>query len=264
LSNEKYAKIPDINDMIRLVYNIAFKILENQSGFFVIFEENDNSIYFTIKNAYICKDKFGSCYHILQDEYSNIEFKSKENLISCRLIKEKAEQLPNTEDITKDNPDKISAKEYLASVAINLHTKLELLEEYEDIIDKYFYWLELGFNITYLHNAAQEIIRYSRIVEKFIDFPNMAIAIWSIGEFLLEIKEEDFKDDSQKALVTEILKAILTDIQEWRISIFVAQTQDDIYFLDDSLISSFKQIKAILEDKSESSSSESSEDIFFF
>jgi hypothetical protein len=92
----------------------------------------------------------------------------------------------------------------------------------------------------------------------------MAIAIWSIGEFLLEIKEEDFKDDSQKALVTEILKAILTDIQEWRISIFVAQTQDDIYFLDDSLISSFKQIKAILEDKSESSSSESSEDIFFF
>jgi len=280
LLNKYYLQFDNINTLVGLIYNLGLRILSDINKFLIFFEEDEKNLYFKILDIEYKEEYNEILKHYIKGFFIDIEeeeidlklpkkvvsdFISKSETtknIEDYLIKETINETPMTiEEIKEQYSDreKISAKEYVNDIAISFMDKIDLLEQYEESIDSYFYHLELHFNIEVFYKAAREIQKYSQILSKLQGFQELTLAIWSIADFLLSLTEESF-NDSRKRLLPPLIKGIISDITEWRESIFIRQEKDDIHYLDDSLTSSFLQIKQIFE---ESDSSES-EDIMFF
>ena len=53
-------------------------------------------------------------------------------------------------------------------------------------------------------------------------------------------------DEEIKKAVPIYLKAIISDLQSWRISVFITRDAEDIHYLDKTLLSSIAQLQITL------------------
>jgi hypothetical protein len=280
--NKYYLQFDNINTLIGLIYHLGIRILNDTEKFLIFFEEDQKNLYFKILEIEYKEDYNDVLKHYIRGFFIDIDDDTVSLTLPKKIaqpiqrttiveeiqntgIQEAINETPMTQDEIREqfsHREKISAKEYVNDIAVNFVDKIDLLEQYEESIDSYFYNLELNFNIQIFYKAAKDIQKYSQILSKLHNFQELTLGIWSIGDFLLSLKEEDFIGNRKK-LLPPIIKGIISDITEWRESIFIRQEKDDIHYLDDSLMSSFLQIKQIFE-HSEETSSGNDDDIMFF
>lgn len=175
--------------------------------------------------------------------YYNDVHTHEKHLNQIETTIDKKDNIPEIETKSVDEKLKTSASEYI----LNIDFDIGSIEELDD--------LEIDTLNTI---EANEYIMQDSLVESSILFENYAKVIRTLYEFkglsytlvilkdLLAKTEYDMLNKDTKKKISFYLKSIISDLQTWRISIFVTKEAEDIHYLDKTLMSSIAQLQMIL------------------
>jgi len=138
---------------------------------------------------------------------------------------------------------KTSAKDYLEEIDLDMEMIAELNELEADALDAIHDEEVITHNS--LLESAHLFAQYSKILNTTYEFEELSFTLIILKDLLLSTKFETV-DEETKYMITIYLKAIISDLQSWRMSIFETQEADDIHYLDKTLMSSIAQLEITL------------------
>jgi hypothetical protein len=165
--------------------------------------------------------------------------------------------LANMENMHKIDEEKISAKDFLSRVDIDIYFLDELKELNTDLINTINEHEEVGMEI--IASITIVIFKYAKLLGGFIEFKELSFALNSLVNLLEKQKVENLDTSIQKKLI-RFLDAIIEDLANWQNVIFYTQATNDIHYLDASIFSSCAQLEMTLSD----STSEHNDDLDLF
>lgn len=135
-----------------------------------------------------------------------------------------------------------TAAEYVKDVDIDRDILEELTEIEEDTLSS------LGLTEAISPEAKDEVIdlftQYAKMLERLVEFQELSYALWMLIDLLKEMNLEERADESTYVII--YVKAIISDLSAWRISVFISQIAQDIHYLDKTLLSSIAQLQILL------------------
>lgn len=246
-------KNDNLCDTIRAIYNTGLYLLKTNSSFYIITEENDETLFFSIigANNFIAQD----IRSIFAKESSIATLAIKNNEISVSIPKimtlpqvVQKEKMIIDDDSAKilrmNHTEKISAKNFAAELEPDIVDKLEKLEANEELLDALVYEFETKHELETLKKIGGEMWVYSTEIDSLYEFKNLSYALSGLSNFLQQIKDEEV-DERKKEKLGLILRSILADLANWRKTVFIDQSTEDIHYLDSSLLSSCLQAELI-------------------
>ncbi|MGE4398889.1 MAG: PleD family two-component system response regulator [Campylobacterales bacterium] len=242
-------------DTVRAIYNTGLHLLRTNREFQIIAEENDDTSFFSLVGlrnfaAQDVRDTFAK-----ENPLASLVIKSDE--ISISLPKQLTlSQIVEKEKISLDESDKqilrmthtekISAKAFAAELEPDIMDKLERLEANEETLDALVYEFETKTEMDILAKIAEEIGVYATEIDALYEFKNLSYALLSLATFLKNI--DNNAEDRKKQKLAIIIRSIFDDLTNWRKTVFVTQSTEDIHYLDSSLLSSCLQVELIFKD----------------
>jgi len=156
-------------------------------------------------------------------------------------------EIDTTADTVSSKPSvassKTSAEAYLSEIELDMEMLAELNELEADALDAIHDEEVITHNS--LIESAHLFEQYSKILNTTYEFEELSFTLIILKDLLLSTKFETI-DEETKYMVTIYLKAIISDLQSWRMSIFETQEADDIHYLDKTLMSSIAQLEITL------------------
>ncbi len=151
-----------------------------------------------------------------------------------------------------------SAEDYLQEVDIDMEIIAELDELESDALDA----IDSRELITQnsLIESANLFEKYAKVLNMMYEFDELSYTLTILKE-LLNTTQLDTIDESMANMITIYLKAIISDLQSWRMGIFITKEAEDIHYLDKTLLSSIAQLEVILMPQKES---DNGDEIEFF
>ncbi len=243
-------------DAIRAIYHLGLYLLKTNKSFQIISEENDDTIFFSVvglKN-FATQD----VRDIFAKESSLVTLAVKSDEISISIPKalslpqvvEKEKMMLDASDekiLRMTHIEKISAKNFAAELEPDIVDKLEKLEANEEILDGLVYEFETQKEFETLAKIAYEIELYASEIDALYEFKNLSYALSGLGAFIKGLKQESM-DERKTQKLEIILRNIFADLTNWRKTVFIDQTTQDIHYLDSSLLSSCLQVELIFND----------------
>jgi len=250
------SKNDNLCDAIRAVYNAGMYLLKTNKHFQIISEENDDTMFFSIvglKNfiAQDLRDIFAK-----ENSIITLAIKSDEASISIPKVLtlpqvvEKEKMMLNDGDkqiLRMTHINKISAKTFAAELEPDIVDKLEKLEANEEILDGLVYEFEMQKEFETLAKIAVELEAYAFEVDALYEFKNLSYALSGLGVFIKGLKQESI-DERKAQKLGLILRNIFADLANWRKTVFIDHSTEDIHYLDSSLLSSCLQVELIFND----------------
>jgi CheY-like chemotaxis protein len=247
----------NICDTIRAMYNAGLELLKTNTEYTIVAEEGDESMFFSIVglNLFNIQD----IKEIFAKENSIVTIVSKNDEISISLPKalslpqivEKEKMTLNEGDskiLRMTHTDKISANNFAAELEPDIVDKLENLEANEETLDSLVYEFETQKKLDTLNKIASEIEIYAAAIDTLYEFKNLSYALSTLGSFIKTITSENASDEKKNQKLGLILRSIFADLTNWRKTVFVEQSTEDIHYLDSSLLSSCLQVELIFKD----------------
>jgi len=145
---------------------------------------------------------------------------------------------------------KISAKEYREDIDDYVLEKITDLQEIESDLEDKLYGFELSNSSSSLKAMSSLFLQYSSAISLLFEFEDLSIAVRDVSELLKGVDLESMQDEKLKKLLV-ITRAIISDLTQWRETIFIYQNTQDIHYLDDSLLSSCLQFEVIVLNRDE-------------
>jgi len=136
-----------------------------------------------------------------------------------------------------------SAEIYLQEVNVDMDLVAELDELESDTLDAIDAEETLDQNT--LDESANLFKQYAKVLNTMYEFEELAYTLTLLGDVLTEVDFENMIDET-KFMVDIYLKAIISDLRSWRMSIFIIMEAEDIHYLDKTLLSSIAQIQMTL------------------
>ena len=154
---------------------------------------------------------------------------------------EPKEQMPVIEAAV--SPKTTSALSYLQEIELDDEMIAELAELESDALDA----IDEADTVTRhsLEEAAGLFELYAKVLNMMLEFGELEYTLGVLRELLLQTSFEELSDDD-KNMITIYLKAIISDLQSWRMSVFITQEAEDIHYLDKTLMSSIAQLQITL------------------
>lgn len=173
---------------------------------------------------------------------------------SCVTVEEK-EAMPVIEGVLQSSTT--SALSYLQEIEVDDEMIAELEELESDTLDA----IDEADTITQhsLEEAAGLFGHYAKVLNMMLEFGELEYTLGMLSELLLKTPHEALSEED-KNMITIYLKAIISDLQSWRMSVFITQEAEDIHYLDKTLMSSIAQLQITLMPQNE----ESGDEIEFF
>ena len=136
-----------------------------------------------------------------------------------------------------------SASQYMGEVEI----EAGLISELDELEDDTLNTIDSQDLITQeaLLESSKLFLRYSSTINTLYEFEELAYTLKILGD-LLENSDFNEMDDDMQSYIQTYLKAIISDLKTWRMSIFVTQEAEDIHYLDKTLLSSISQLQITL------------------
>jgi len=106
-----------------------------------------------------------------------------------------------------------------------------------------------------LDEAANLFKQYAKVLNTMYEFEELAYTLTLLSDLLTEVDVQSMIDET-KFMVDIYLKAIISDLRSWRMSIFIIMEAEDIHYLDKTLLSSIAQIQMTLMPQVESTEDE--------
>ncbi len=85
---------------------------------------------------------------------------------------------------------------------------------------------------------------YARALNNTLEFQDLGYALESLAGLIERVDEIESPDRAKRVLA--FLEAVIGDLGQWRQEVFVAQSAQDIHYLDASLFSSCAQLETLL------------------
>ena len=199
-------------------------------------------------------------------QYKNTKVDEKETIEQeLEIEKEKVESITN--DVIKV-PEELSqekrvldskeknvlkkSRDNLALSADDYSNEIDeyILEEIQELIDietevnELLTEFEEKKKVAPLRDIATKIMKYASTVALLIEFEDLSFAIKSLGDLLWALEDKDV-DDTNYRKIELFLSNILLDLSNWRRTIFVDRTANDVHYLDASLFSTILQFELI-------------------
>ncbi len=162
--------------------------------------------------------------------------------------------------LRKSFGDKIDAKSYLKMIDFEMNDEIYEMKDLESEFEHILMDLEHDFSTANLHKLSNILSQYSTIINSFYEFNALGYSISMLGTLLYNLKENLDIALKKKCLI--LLSGICSDLVNWRDSIFINATTNDIHYLDSSLLSSCMQIESILTNTVIEDSQESDLELF--
>ncbi len=173
------------------------------------------------------------------DEYINIYY-DKHNEIENKNF-----------TITKEKTT--DAQTYLSEIDLDSSLIEELNEleiETSNSIEQY----EL-LNESLIHEIIKLFKQYSKVIADMVEFQELSYAIILLTDLIEKENLEEKETNIQQNIILYI-KSILEDLRNWRNSVFIEQSAEDIHYLDKTLLSSIEQLQILLMPASKESAHE--------
>ncbi len=138
--------------------------------------------------------------------------------------------------IENSNP-KISAEEFFSDVELDM-VVLDELEELESDIQNSIN-IE-SFDTKTKHAADQFLNGYIKMLNIFYEFKELASALALLNE---KLSTFDIEQDSSMLVV--LFESIVNDLTEWKQSVFIEQSAEDIHYMDQSFYANIAQIEVL-------------------
>ncbi len=134
----------------------------------------------------------------------------------------------------------LSATEFLSDAEIDK----DLLDELENDINDVYEAVDTINDDTLKHTYIF-FYGYSKMLNTLFEFKDLGYALSALIEFM---KNVDFKgfDASKRKHLYVLLSGLITDLQQWKESVFIKQEAQDVHYMDASFFTNIKQLEIIL------------------
>ena len=151
------------------------------------------------------------------------------------------------QDVTDANitHKKIPASQFLEDYE-DLSYILEDIDEIDESLTNLIESLDID-TLEMLKDDIQNILSvYAAFVKSFSDFNELSNAIYTISTIIDKLNLTAFNSQSQTYIV-EFIRAILSDLSNWKEHVFVKQDAIDVFYINASVINSYVQLKGIID-----------------
>jgi len=141
-----------------------------------------------------------------------------------------------------------SAKSYFSEIDIDSEVYEELRELERDID-------VLSYAADYTEDINSALIGffegYTRVLNPLFEFKDLSYSL-----MLLNQKLEEYEIDENAQMLLMLMRGLVSDLLEWKRTVLIEQTAEDIHFMDKSFYSNIAQIEISLNNKEEAVSDE--------
>ena len=254
--NEASYSVENLEECIRMIYAYGQLSLKKGINFFIIAEENEDNLFFTLSPLNIINEII--IQHTLLKNYTNAIFILNNEKLSFRLpkgktiVKSEVEKLEITESqkdiLSKTHFSKTTALEYVESTAISLMDKIEELEIIEDTIQTAAILFESEPTSNSLTKITEGLDTYIDVIDQLMEFEHFAFGLNTLNEYLKTLNLEQV-DEKEHKKFSILFIHLIDDISQWRNNIFILKDANDVHYLDSSLLSSCLQLQSIFDKK---------------
>ncbi len=236
-----------LNQNDKDIQDILIYVLETFTSWNAAIESDDLK---TFNNATL--DLYNALKHFVDIYFEHYyDYKKIEVLED---IKEKKE--PSTQESShgETQGNITSASDFFSDIELDYVVLDELKELDQDIIN-YFYVEEFNEDIK---SASMNFFEgYTKLLNTFFEFKELAYGLSMLNTHLANLDESV---DASMLLI--FLKSIVDDLIEWKESVFIAQSAEDIHYIDKSFYANISQLEILF--SGESAQEEDLEEIEFF
>jgi len=152
-------------------------------------------------------------------------------------------------DVLKRSRDNVavSSIEYGKEIDAYVIAEVDELVNLEIEINEVLTEFEEKKSLESLHNMGTKLLKYSSTIALLLEFEDLSFAISSLADLLLGLEKKDV-DDTRVRKIELFLSNILLDLSNWRRTVFVDFSANDIHYLDSSLFSTILQFELIFND----------------
>jgi len=147
--------------------------------------------------------------------------------------------------------NKISAKEYLAMIDFDKY----FIETFEDILvlseyaQDVYELLDDELDIETFSKISELFEKYSSLILMFSEFDELSNSIHSISRFFSENSFENLNKNLDLKELAKLVKYYMVDLENWKNSIFVKKSCNDIHYFDKQAESFANSIWELLDEK---------------
>ncbi len=194
------------------------------------------------KDLEIAKEVGVDCVQgfLFKDKFID-KYKKEKNIIQTERI-----TTSHTLEVLKKLPLVISAHKYFKDMDMDYELIAEFNELEEDVLSSIH--KEAILTHIALHDSATLFNNYAKILATLFEFKQLSDTLRKLSLLLFDTDINELTDETKTYLYL-YLEAIIIDLQNWRISIFIEQVADDIHYLDKTLLSSILQLEITLTDE---------------
>jgi len=177
-------------------------------------------------------------------EYVNLYYNDSTKRIHCGTKEEKSlNKVQVSVPIILPIKESTSAQDYFNEVNFDM----EMVDELDELEHDTLNVIDADENINQdsLSESANLFEQYAKVLNMMYEFEELAYTL-TILKDLLSSTDIAAVDNETKYMVMIYLKAIISDLQSWRMSIFITKEAEDIHYLDKTLLSSIAQLQITL------------------
>ena len=209
-------------------------------------------LYRVLKRITISKE-LNSYVKDLEDQLFHIDIADAEEKPKKEVRKSIPRDKEREKSIRFSQDEKISSVDFMNLLDDGIVDKIENMEEELDSLIENIYDLEnvdALSSVTLVRERIEPIIENVYIlVESIGYFSVTAKAFESLKIFLATLTAQEFEDSDNKALLIQMLLAVINDLEKWLKVVFIEHSTEDIHYLDASFYSNVLEIENIfLED----------------
>jgi len=168
---------------------------------------------------------------------------SKKESNTCSTIQTSERQEKKTPLPKEETLSCTTAKEYIEEVNVDMSLIDELHELESDTLNAIDADEILCANS--LSESSNLFEQYAKVLNTLYEFEELSYTLTILKDLLINT-EFDTIDKETNYIIGIYLKAIISDLQSWRMSIFITKEAEDIHYLDKTLLSSIAQLQITL------------------
>lgn len=272
--------------IVAKIFNIGTLLLKMEVRFSIFFEENTQTLFFTINNAgilnralveeMICKDGFRGKYLIADDKISFSAEKPICAEVICSVANEPkvvAQPIQNgqNEDSLDDNPVIASVETISAPLAIRVVEETFVfdymdesdnldIEEYIKDLDRYLILIQSSkLEPADVQNLSHKIEKIASILSVYHETYELGMALKSLA---YDIKENVDEFISNSKSLSVIFASFTKDLLEWYTKLFRTGATT-INFFDATIIANAMMMSSAIKPREVISNENEMDDIFF-
>jgi len=189
----------------------------------------------------------GSLRHLVDICY---KFKHEYKCHDVELSQETSEYVvEDTQTITQPQKSIESMQEQAITSAEKFFLEMELEPEIYDELHELDMEIELlQYSQTWNSELQESLIKffegYTRVLNPLFEFKDLSYSL-----MLLSQKLQEYKENENAEMLLSLIKYLIHDLLEWKRTVLLDKTADDIHYMDKSFYSNIAQIELSIEQR---------------